>query len=488
MNHDKAFSNAETGESHVDSGNNLSREKTTCDVVNNVSPSKFRTPNRDNFHDAPAGFTIDQTLTDGSFMPFTPSTSTLFERSLGDSDILPLGATATTTLQLPSAQQANGFSDFDLFIDGINGTYDDGVSSFFVDQPILPSPSAPLFPNIASRSQGHDTISPNSRSDRIIAPEPRLFDEFTYTLPTLESSQNSRKEPGRVTQQDWELILSEVEKFDGVLPRGFVLPSRHTLTRYVNTYLAGFHHHLPFIHPPTFSTAKCPVELLLAMATIGAISAFDKTNASMLFRSSLAICRERLDERKKERRDTIFASQRDSFALRTKYGANHASNTAAMTESEPNTPKEKDCRFKLLPLAQALLILMAMATWGNSETIFDEAIGIQHMLVNYMRTEKLLDPQTLSEHSNWETWIQEEGFRRTVSIIFCFFVFHTPLVSAFSVSGLVQKVAKRRVVRTMALCPWSHTESCMSRDVVVCCTNHSMMSWMPGLLRWDLCA
>lgn len=424
MNHGKCPSNEETEENHVYSGNSLSHETAALDALNSVSPYEFRTPNRDNLHEASTGLTLDQTRIEGNFMPFTPSTSTLFDHSLGASAMLPLGTTATT-LQMPSAQQPNGFSDFDLFIDSINGTYDDGLSSFYVDQPILPSPPAPLFPSIASQSQGHDTTSPKSRSDRIIASERRLFDEFTYTLPTFESSQTSRKEPWKVSQQDWESIFGEVERFRGVIPQGFFLPSRHTLTRYINTYFAGFHRHLPFIHSPTFSTVKCPVELLLAMATIGAISAFDRTNATMLFYSSLAICRERLHKRKKERCDTIFCSQKNPSALQTKRTIEHAPHLAVVAESEMKLPKEKDPRFKLLPLAQALLILMAMATWGNSETIFDEAIGIQHLLVNYMRTEKLLDPQSLPGNSNWGAWIQEEGFRRTISIIFCFFVFHT---------------------------------------------------------------
>jgi hypothetical protein len=130
----------------------------------------------------------------------------------------------------------------------------------------------------------------------VSASEPRLFDEFTSTLPSFEPShaKKARREPRKITQQDWDDLSTEVDKFISIIPKEFFLPSRHTITCYITTYFAGFHRHLPFIHYPTFSGAKYLVELILLMATIGAISAFDSNNAIMLFRTALVICQERL--------------------------------------------------------------------------------------------------------------------------------------------------------------------------------------------------
>ncbi|KAJ5966331.1 hypothetical protein N7481_013045 [Penicillium waksmanii] len=332
-----------------------------------------------------------------------------------------------TALDMSSAQQCNGFGDFDLFIDSINGSHGNGLSSFYVDQPILPSPPAPLFPSVGSRHEPHDLGSSHSGSNTILPSEPRLFDEFTSTLPTFGSSHTTKgkKEPWKITQQDWVSISTEAQEFASVIPQGFILPSRHTMTRYINTYFAGFHRHLPFIHFPTFSAVRCPVELILAMATIGAISAFDKSNATMLFRASLAISQERLHRRKRQRHGVIFHSNTTLPKVQRTSTTENTPDTNTNIHLEATSSKAQTSRFGLLPLAQALLILMAMATWGNSEDIFDEAIGIQSILVNYMRTEKLLEPQILSGDSEWAMWIQEEGFRRTVAIIFCFFIFHT---------------------------------------------------------------
>lgn len=338
----------------------------------------------------------------------------------------PLVAPATA-LELPPGQQISSFGDFDLFIDGINGTYGSGLSSFYVDQPILPSSPAPLFPSTGSRPQWQNLSPSLSTSNGNFASEPRLFDEFTSTLPSFEPTRaaHPRKEPWTITQQDWDTILVEVQQFGSIIPLGFFLPSRHTMTRYINTYFAGFHRHLPLIHLPTFSPAGCPVELILAMATIGAISAFDKNNATMLFRASLAMSQERLSHRKKQRHDMIFRARTVPSSPRQTETLQNIPVAAESVRFEGSPSKEQTSQFDPIPLAQTLLILMAMATWGNSEAIFDEAIGIQNILVNYMRSEKLLESQTFSSDSTWVSWVKEETSRRTVAIIFCFFIFHT---------------------------------------------------------------
>ncbi|KAL4898854.1 hypothetical protein BDW74DRAFT_184323 [Aspergillus multicolor] len=161
------------------------------------------------------------------------------------------------------------------------------------------------------------------------------------------------------------------------------------------------------------------------MATIGAISAFDNSNAIMLFRTALAICQERLRQRKEQRHNIIFhAKTARPRPLRPTGFAGNMLPSSEISYRETSPQREQMYQFDPLPLAQALLILMAMATWGSSETIFDEAVGIQNVLVNYLRAEKLLEAQAPTTPT-WDIWIQEEGFRRTVAIIFCFLNFHT---------------------------------------------------------------
>ncbi|BCR83500.1 uncharacterized protein ACHE_10902A [Aspergillus chevalieri] len=331
---------------------------------------------------------------------------------------------------MPWARSTSNFSDFALFIDSMSTPYGNNPSMICFDQPILNLSPTPLFGALnsqPSQAQWQDPAAVSSDPVMVRTSESHLFDEFTSTFPSFKPSQSAkstRQEPWKFTQQDWNHFWAEIQVFMPVLPPGFFLPSRHTMTRYVATYFSGFHRHLPFLHLPTFSPTKCPVDLLLAMASIGAQSAFDHNNAVMFFKASFGIVQERLRYRKAERCERAFPTE-DRLS----------------TESQPNEfPPERshiqelqagltvnqnrNDRFDMVPLAQTLLVLMAMATWGNSKAIFNEAVGLRNSLACYIREERLLDPQA-PEDTTWHLWIQAEGFKRTIAIIFCFFIFHT---------------------------------------------------------------
>ncbi|RAH68770.1 uncharacterized protein BO66DRAFT_308574, partial [Aspergillus aculeatinus CBS 121060] len=304
-----------------------------------------------------------------------------------------------STLHTAWPEPTSNFGDFAFFIDSMAMPYGNMNPALSIEQPILPFSSTSLFSDVPQTQSSQ----PNADMPQPVGadpPAPRLFDDFTSTLPSFDPPPKSSAEPWKVTQEVWDHFLTQIQSFAALLPPQFFLPSRHTMTRYITTYFTGFHRHLPFLHIPSFSPIKCPVELVLAMATIGAQSAFDHANAIMFYRTSLAIVQERLHRRKTQRRDQCFPAP-----------ASHP--------TEPQTSP-----FDPLPPAQTLLILMAMATWGNSHAIFNEAVGLQNTLANYIRDEKLLAPPPPQDPS-WASWVQAEGMNRTITIIFCFFVFHT---------------------------------------------------------------
>ncbi|KAK1147346.1 hypothetical protein N8T08_001423 [Aspergillus melleus] len=190
------------------------------------------------------------------------------------------------------------------------------------------------------------------------------------------------------------------------------------MTRYIATYFSGFHRHLPLLHIPTFSPVKVPFELVLAMAAIGAQSSFDNETAVMLFKTSHAVVLERLRHRKAEICEKTFAG--DGSLAVPQY----------TTEHEVNHPTSNllslPGKLESLPATQTLLLLMAMATWGNSKAMYNEAVGLQNTLTNLVRDEGFLEMQTqTTQDMNWSQWIHVEGFKRTLAIIFCFFIFHT---------------------------------------------------------------
>lgn len=69
-----------------------------------------------------------------------------------------------------------------------------------------------------------------------------------------------------------------------------------------------------------------------------------------------------------------------------------------------------------------------MVTWANSRAIYNEAIRPQNTLVNLVREQRFLEVQAqvqALEDMTWYQWVDVEGFKRTVIVIFRFFIFHT---------------------------------------------------------------
>ncbi|KAJ5288183.1 hypothetical protein N7478_003869 [Penicillium angulare] len=425
INHTKANGNSDLLTRHI----RLSHENTNNET-STTDNKREKLPVSGNRSSIPVGGISLQDLliepSDSASHPNIPSSGVNLASSADTSDLnnneIPFDVSndlsLTSTLSMPWIQSTNNnFSDFAMFIDNMTAL-DGQYPSFFIDQPILDFSPAPLF---ASHEAHSDSYGPSRQSPKEPPPSnlaarapnstPHLFDEFGSSFPSFESTfpPKSRKEPFKVTQQDLESLSLEIQKYASVLPSNFVLPSRHTLTRYIFTYFSGFHRHLPMVHVPTFWPTKYPVELILAMSTIGALSAFDNDNTIMFFRASLGIAQERLRKRQLDKCEKLYSPRIESPVI---------------IQCSEGVIAPKDRQFDPLPLAQTLLILLAMATWGNSKDIYNESIAIQNTLANYMRNEKLLRPR-LPLGDDWSSWIQAEGFRRTITIIFCFFVFHT---------------------------------------------------------------
>ncbi|KAM3081659.1 hypothetical protein ACMFMG_005110 [Clarireedia jacksonii] len=331
-------------------------------------------------------------------------------------------------------EPTHNFDDFALFIDSMSIPYPNDLSTMFAEQPFLPLSPSPLFGTLENQplhAQWQDQFAvPPHMTTTTTTSAPHLFDEFSSTFPSFETSSTikSKQEPCTITQQDWDNILADIQRSILTIPPGFSLPSRHTMTRYIATYFSGFHRHLPFLHIPTFLPTACPVDLILSMAAIGAQSSFDNDNAVMLFRAAYSIIMERLRYHKAELRknsfpigDKLSTESRPPDQLPLEHSSSTARRSPDSTENG-NYIKE----FDALPAAQTLLLLMAMATWGNSKAIYNEAITLQNILANFVREEKFLEAQIHTpEDINWCQWARVEGFKRTIAIIFCFFVFHT---------------------------------------------------------------
>lgn len=207
------------------------------------------------------------------------------------------------------------------------------------------------------------------------------------------------------------LLVAKVEEFASVVPATFQMPSRLALSRYLTAYVKGFHEHMPFLHIPTISAKGCSIELVLAIASIGAQYCFEPEKTVQLFQISHLIARERI-----RRRDALLipSSNNPEFDLSPTnhiYGKSYCDHAVQPDEAKIQT-------------AQGLLLLMAEATWSNHRTILREALAIQSILATLVRDDGLKST-SLPRDATWEEWAVYESTKRTKWIVFCFFNLHT---------------------------------------------------------------
>lgn len=126
-----------------------------------------------------------------------------------------------------------------------------------------------------------------------LAPDPRDSVELGARL----HEEAARASPLRISMADHSVIKTRLDEFSSVLPHDFVFPSRHTLTRFVEGYISGFHEQLPFLHLPTLSPVDIAPELLLAILAVGAQYRFESNRGYALWYAAKAVAAEQIRRR-----------------------------------------------------------------------------------------------------------------------------------------------------------------------------------------------
>lgn len=207
-----------------------------------------------------------------------------------------------------SAMPPNGpIEDYNFFLD------DSGMSNYFL-------PSSAFDPELpVSWGSRPDLQQQNSGGDYHLRPpqqevpqdDNNSFSRFGSRLPSLQpefhdpSDGSGRGQedasrsgpPWRISGQDHREIQIKLDDFASVLPKGFVLPSRHTLSRFLEGYINGFHEHLPFLHIPTIRAVNLAPELLLALVAVGAQYRFESHRGNGLWYAARAIAVEQVRRR-----------------------------------------------------------------------------------------------------------------------------------------------------------------------------------------------
>ncbi|KAJ5383504.1 hypothetical protein N7517_001415 [Penicillium concentricum] len=315
--------------------------------------------------------------------------------------------------QLTGTLLSDSFQDLAAFMDNHTPLADDFAS--FV------SPTQGLDFPLLDHYNGTGCISPALGADlrTVSTHQPGETDTFSRLgsrLPSLQPEEDTSRavQIARavnlfegISTQTRSILIAKVEQFAAVMPQTFQMPSRLAMSRYLTAYVKGFHEHMPFLHIPTISAEGCRIELVLAIASIGAQYCFEPQKTVQLFQASHLIARERI-----RRQDALSESHTDNDQL-------------SLGRSD-DKPYNQSVQYKEneIQTAQALLLLMAEATWSNHRTILREALAIQSILATLVRDDGL-KTTPLPENTTWENWATYESTKRTKWIVFCFFTLHT---------------------------------------------------------------
>jgi hypothetical protein len=205
----------------------------------------------------------------------------------------------------PNIGPSAALEDYNIFLD------DFGISSHYflpvdTELPVMPWPRAQVTEHNSQGPIGNQQRPLNDGQE-----EHNSFSRFGSRLPSLQPESQDASEnrpkipedilrtgpPWKVSGQDHRQMRSKLEDFSSVLPKGFALPSRHTLSRFLEGYINGFHEHLPFLHIPTLIATSCAPELLLALAAIGAQYRFENHRGNGLWYAARSVAMEQVRRR-----------------------------------------------------------------------------------------------------------------------------------------------------------------------------------------------
>ena len=262
-----------------------------------------------------------------------------------------------------------------------------------------------------------------------LQPEPRDYEPSRPQSRNYDESGNMRaKTAWDLSDTDRQVFASKLNAFESVLPKGFIVPSRHSLSRYLAGYINGFHEHLPFIHVPTLSVAVIAPELTLALAAVGAQYRFENSRGIELFYAAKAVVMEQIRRRDGtglpqlwHRPSSSSFPQSPNLAFQSQTASSSPFPTLSRAESV--VPEGRDPMGSI----QALLLLTAFATWERHQELLREALAFQSVLARLLRESGLQEPEISipSDDLTWEDWVRLEGDRRTKLIVYCFFNLHS---------------------------------------------------------------
>lgn len=285
----------------------------------------------------------------------------------------------------------------------------------FMSQPVAEPKAHSISSSVSGSVDSQHTLRPSHAGQLPVmgGPNPNGFipalqsmigsfghsDRSAPQIPTVDPSQTGFRVPQVTSDEERNAILDVIRNHDRehAIPESFRLPGLGSLNRYLSTYFGLFHHHLPFLHPTTFSPTNVSPPLLLAVLSIGALYAFDQDQAYMLHIGSKVLVNQ-------------FLQNKENFSSRK-------------------------CPLWTM---QSSLLNMIFASWSGDPKGLEWACSIKSLLANMVsgnRYElKLRQEARGTTHPSRTEWVEDECCRRTYYAVYIFFGLltltynHTPAI------------------------------------------------------------
>lgn len=355
-------------------------------------------------------------------LPVTPVMFGSCTRDLSNLGSMQLNGDGVNELDLLDENSSLAFHDFipSQFLDT------DSSLSELLHQTFLPAHlnfMEPEFPTALAESQAQPhspTIHPGQDLNSAASPPPKI--------PSIDDQPNNSHsdladdttdKPWTVSTSAYQVISNKLLHSKSILSTltEFSLPSRYTLERYLEGYFGGFHHHLPFLHLPSFDPGKVELELLLALAALGALYRFEKARAYQMY----GVCRFLIDERMKMHRQQTIAQVTALAAAETVRSAAHSPYCTRTPQHVIASVAVSEGSYPTLQQVQAMIILMAMTAWCE-EPLVRESLAMSSHVAVFARCLGIHEDDTIiGQEMEWSAWVAHEELRRTLLAAYIFF-------------------------------------------------------------------
>ncbi|EWZ48579.1 hypothetical protein AU210_003964 [Fusarium oxysporum f. sp. radicis-cucumerinum] len=272
----------------------------------------------------------------------------------------------------------------------------------FVPEPVLsPAPSSHLQPE----APGHIELSNAPKSTlpfcqkQQAQPTP-VRNKVDRLLDTTEDIVATN--PWAVSAAAHERLSLEFSKHRSDIPQSFTLPSRHALSRYIASWIRGYHPHLPFVHLPTTNLESMSPMLLLTLAATGSFYGFEHPQGYAMYFVAKAMINHELEERRRVSNRHILSGFPRFAALPT--------SSTEVYDAPTNLPADLT-KFDI-ELLQSLLIAVMTMSWLDGP-FAEEALSMSSKLTALTRDILKRLPEE-NANDTWEDWGRDEERRRTL--------------------------------------------------------------------------